>query len=130
MMLIKRTHGLLVLLAVSMSAANCQGGSLRRSELEIQSQLLKQTPIGSSMKSVEEYLRLDDLNAKRIPIQPRERYLIDDDYPPRKPGSFTVLWVCLGRYGFLIKTDVEAFYSFDSQDRLTSIVIRKSVDSL
>jgi hypothetical protein len=128
-----------VLIAVSaviiIAVAILLSNPLRRSEESIRSNMLKLTPIGTSMEDVINVIE----NNKNWKI----RYTFDNGYSMlggRPSGPYygddgTIVGVKsidahIGEYRTIFATDVLIFYAFDENLKLINIAVRKDTDSL
>ncbi|WP_242162949.1 hypothetical protein [Lysobacter sp. M15] len=85
----------------------------------IESQLLEETPIGSSEDQVLAHLRANGL--KPAPLW-RGSVEPNTIYPPNTIAG--------NRYTIIFTTSVEAFYVFGQDQRLVEIAVRKTTDAL
>ena len=108
-----------------------------RTEASIRRQLLRITPIGTSM---EEVISIADDNARWTIDNIREdggvSLLSGTRVPTRRaPGDprFSVIGeqsvrIHLGTFQFIIRFDVTAFYAFDENGELIEILVRREFD--
>ena len=117
-----------VILAVVVACAIVFSNPLRRSELHLRDALLAETPIGSGFDEVRSLL-----NARGMLVSGHHEHLGFIKQPPGQPAEtigIRSLRAHLGYYQVLFRTDVTAFYGFDSEDKLIEIWVRKETDSL
>jgi len=97
----------------------------------IEQSLLRETPLGSSEADVLAHLAKLGVEAyfQRVNFPP------SDDYPLSATGGAAYINATIGIYAdaawlFVFDTWVEAFYSFDEDERLVDIKVRKYTDAL
>lgn len=128
--LTKRSIGWLALVAIALAAAAMVAWHVdlrwRATPEVISSRMLEETPLGSS-----EALVLDALAKQDRKPAPMWRGVIapGSDYPLTTRGGSSFTHVVLAQYGIVFTTSVEAFYIFDSNQRLIEVGIRKTTDA-
>jgi ABC-type dipeptide/oligopeptide/nickel transport system permease component len=93
----------------------------------IQSQLLAETPLGTSEEQVLRYLQARGL--KPAPLW-RGTVAANTIYPPSTAAGNSFTHAVVGEYGLIFTTSVEAFYVFGRDRRLVEIAVRKTTDAL
>jgi hypothetical protein len=93
----------------------------------IERHLLRQTPLGSSEADVQKSLHDHGVPAdiRRVHVPPSP----PGDYPLTKVGGEAFIHESVDHYWFVFRTDVEAFYVFDTCGKLVDVRVRKSVDA-
>ena len=102
--------------------------NFRKSEEKIQENLLKVTPLGTSMEDV---LRVIEINKKW------ELVWISTEYPHNDTNLHAdyiigdkSIKAYIGNFGIIFETSVEAYWGFDENDKLIEIGIRKTTNTL
>lgn len=93
----------------------------------IESQLLEETPIGSSEDQVLAHLRANGL--KPAPLW-RGSVEPNTIYPPNTIAGNSFTHAVVGEYTIIFTTSVEAFYVFGQDQHLVEIAVRKTTDAL
>lgn len=95
---------------------------LRWPESAVHAWLLWKVPIGSSEKELYQ-------------IASTKGWRIEKAWPGHKPNSdwggidgATVVWVYLGGYWTILRTDLDSFWTFDERGRLVDVRVRKMTD--
>jgi hypothetical protein len=110
---------------------------LRRSEEQIRANMLRLTPIGTSMDTV---VRAVENNRKWDIVSVSDRgYLVIHGRPSSASGldeddkrviGVKSIRVYLGYYNIIFNTGVSVFYGFDEDSKLIDIAVRKDKDGL
>lgn len=96
------------------------------SPVEIERQLLTETPLGASREDVVRWLAARGIRAEVHVVK------IDgpSDYPLTRTGGTSFIHETLDRSRLLFRTSVEVFYIFDTEGRLVDLRVRRTTDSL
>jgi hypothetical protein len=96
------------------------------SEDRIEAYLRTQTPLGSSQLRVTQWL-----SSHGVPSEIHEAVVEPNShYPPTKIGGASFINESIARYRIVFRTDIEAFYIFDSSGNLVDLHVRRTVDAL
>lgn len=126
MALVKRTAlviGILAAASAVVLAAVLWTNPLRRNDASVHAYLLELVPAGSRPSALHEVAR-------------REGWTVKGSWS-RGPGSdwggidgATVVWVGLGGYWNVFRTDLDSFWAFDERGRLVDVRVRRMTDGL
>ena len=100
--------------------------SLYRSPQFIEAELLEKTPIGDAEAPVVQVIKQQ---GRQAAVHRHMHIPAGSDYPPTKVAGEGFAVVLLGEYWAPFRTSVEAFYVFDSTNRLVGITVRKTIDA-
>jgi hypothetical protein len=118
-----RAAAVLILLA-AIAAAVLLSNPLRRSDDAVQRWLLEAAPIGSKLEDLE---RVAEEKGWRIEG-------MWNGYTPHSGwggiDGDKIVWIYLGGYRNLFRTDLDSFWAFDESGRLTGVVSRRMTDAL
>ena len=110
-----------VLVAITVALAS---NPLRSSDEAVQAWLLEAVPIGSSIDDLE---RIAQLRGWRINSK------WDGGTPHSNWGGVEgdkVVWIYLGGYRNIFRTDLDSFWAFDESSGLTDVTTRRMTDAL
>jgi hypothetical protein len=103
----------------------CKPFTYRGTERGIAIRLLHNVPPGTSRKAFLMEAR-------------RRGWKVEGSWEGNKPDEHTnwggidgahVVWVYLGGYSLILRTDIDSFWAFDEHDRLKGVAVRKMVDA-
>ena len=121
---IYRILAVLVAIAIGTTAVLYASNPLRRSDEAVREWLLEKAPIGSDLETLRS-------------VADREGWRVNGEWAGHQPHSDwggvdgdTVVWIYLGGYRNVFRTDLDSFWAFDENDRLTAIATRRMVDAL
>jgi hypothetical protein len=97
-----------------------------RSEGAVEDFLREQTPLGSSQETVLKWLRHEGVK----PTVTTAFIPPNSEYPPTRVGGSSFINESLAHYWAPFPVDVEAFYIFDSDNRLADVRVRDDIDAL
>jgi hypothetical protein len=117
---------LLAVVAIAMASAVAwvAANPLRRSDDALNSWLLKQVPRGASIEA---------LHSAAAARGWRVNASWSGDQPNADWGGIageTVVWVYLGGYWSVLRTDIDSFWAFDHDGHLIGVRTRRMTDSL
>lgn len=92
----------------------------------IQAYLLRKTPLGASQQEVLNWLRKNGTPGKIavVPVPP------NSNFPPTSIGGESFIQESVANYWLVFRTDIEAFYIFDSRQKLVDLSVRATTDAL
>ena len=104
----------------------------RKSEDAIRKQLLRETPIGTSIDQVRLYA---DMRGWRDPNHDENRgFLKQDHWPDGRPRNTDIgeksVRGDLGDYGLIFRTNVAVYWGFNADGKLIEIWVWKTTDAL
>jgi hypothetical protein len=96
------------------------------SPAQIESYLLRQTPLGASEMDVTRWL--DTRGRQTVPI--KANIPPNSDYPLTRTGGAAAIHLTVAEYRLIFWAAVEAFYVFDQSGHLVDVRVRRTIDSL
>jgi hypothetical protein len=116
----------LLSVAILVSSTSCKPITYRGSGNEIAARLMQSIPVGTSRQAF-------------LTEAKRRGWQVKGSWEGNRPDQRTswggidgahVVWVYLGGYSLVLRTDIDSFWAFDGKDRLKGVAVRKTVDAL
>lgn len=103
---------------------------LRRSESDIRDMVLESIPIGTEMEDAIEIIT-NNSKWEVMHIDYEHGYNVSISYGNEEiVVGVKNMWIHLGFYRNIFRTDVTAYLGFDSNSKLIDVAVRKDTDSL
>jgi len=99
------------------------------SEGYIKRGILKSTPIGTNVENVVDYINQNDKWTFSTSGGAKSWSMLSEDEIDEIYRSGSSIYVCIGEYGNISKTDVQVIWFFDNNSKVENIYVRKITNS-
>ena len=126
----KKPFSLFVFVAIVIIFLLSQLNMLRRPSDVIRLNILKLTPIGSSMDDVLAIIDEKKWRLRYVNYNDKRHSRFKSDFADKDTKDHQSIEVCLGSYNTILDTGVYAFWDFDAYGKLLEVIVWKDTDVL